>query len=104
MGVLYIWEGVIICSNHFLSFSFQAKPLFHEICAICSGKSTKQILADLQGTEADNEGTEEEGDYTSEYDQEDEDRENNFWDNEADNDTRDMDINPNMSSQLHIDA
>jgi hypothetical protein len=48
------------------------------------------------GREADNEETEEEGFYDSEYDQNDADRENRFWDNEEEGGPRDMEINPKL--------
>ncbi len=46
--------------------------------------------------EADNEETEEEGFYDSDYDREDADRENRFWDNEEDGGPRDMEISPKL--------
>jgi hypothetical protein len=45
------------------------------------------------GTEADNEETEEEGNYKSEYDQDDEDREKRFFDHDDDGGPMDMGIN-----------
>ncbi len=52
------------------------------------------------GTEADNEETEEEVNYDSEYDKEDEDRENRFWDNEDDGGPSNMEINPKLQQQV----
>ncbi len=52
------------------------------------------------GTEADNEEKEEDGDYHREYDQEDKDRENEFFYHNAEEGPTDMEINPNFSSQL----
>ncbi len=52
------------------------------------------------GREADNEETEKEGFYNSDYDQEYEDRENRFWDNEDDRGPWDMEINPKLQQQV----
>ena len=56
------------------------------------------------GREADNEETEEEGFYDSEYDQNDADRENGFWDNEEDGGTKDMEINPKLQQPVERPA
>ncbi len=48
------------------------------------------------GREADNEETEEEGFYDTEYDREDAERENRFWDNEEYVGPRDIEVNPNL--------
>jgi hypothetical protein len=69
-------------------------------------KNPRGILRDYEeedfgsGTEADNEETEEDGNYDSEYELEDEDRENRFFDNDEDEGPMDIDINPKLQQQV----
>ncbi len=50
--------------------------------------------------EADNKETEEDGEYNSEYDQEDENRENRFFDNDEDDGPMYIKINPKFQQQV----